>query len=244
MVTRACLRYAQEGQNVAQAGPKCHTSRVKMSHKGQNVTQSCYNTYPCLRYLLLAPNPSFMQKNFFFTYCYRLSPSYEIPYALCLDSAPVPSKYINYACIPMVSLDNQKESRLRLWHINVVPNTRSNNYCFRENWIDGLGYHLYEVNVARKIIRKFLSTLLILPTNYHLKLYSWKLSTVDGASVYSAAPTLPGETVRKTEYSCRLCLAEIMKMWCKGYPWQQVQFNIKKVWWQKHPTEVYTCSNS
>ena len=212
MVTRACLRYAQEGQNVAQAGPKCHTSRVKMSHKGQNVTQSCYNTYPCLRYLLLAPNSSFMQKNFFFTYCYRLSPSYEIPYALCLDSAPVPSKYINYACIPMVSLDNQKESRLR--------------------------------QCCKKIIRKFLSTLLILPTNYHLKLYSWKLSTVDGASVYSAAPTLPGETVRKTEYSCRLCLAEIMKMWCKGYPWQQVQFNIKKVWWQKHPTEVYTCSNS
>ena len=23
--------------------PKCHTSRAKMSHKGQNVTQSCYN---------------------------------------------------------------------------------------------------------------------------------------------------------------------------------------------------------
>ena len=31
------------GQNVTQAGPKCHTSRAKMSHKGQNVTQSCYN---------------------------------------------------------------------------------------------------------------------------------------------------------------------------------------------------------
>ena len=43
MVTRACLRYAREGQNVTQAGPKCHTSRSKMSHKGQNVTQSCYN---------------------------------------------------------------------------------------------------------------------------------------------------------------------------------------------------------
>ena len=43
MVTRACLRYAREGQNVTQAGPKCHTSRAKMSHKGQNVTQSCYN---------------------------------------------------------------------------------------------------------------------------------------------------------------------------------------------------------
>ena len=42
MVTRACLRYAREGQNVTQAGPKCHTSRAKMSHKGQNVTQSCY----------------------------------------------------------------------------------------------------------------------------------------------------------------------------------------------------------
>ena len=24
-------------------GPKCHTSRAEMSHKGQNVTQSCYN---------------------------------------------------------------------------------------------------------------------------------------------------------------------------------------------------------
>ena len=24
-------------------GPKCHTSWAKMSHKGQNVTQSCYN---------------------------------------------------------------------------------------------------------------------------------------------------------------------------------------------------------
>ena len=44
MVTRACLRYAREGQNVTQAGPKCHTSRAKMSHKGQNVTQSCYNS--------------------------------------------------------------------------------------------------------------------------------------------------------------------------------------------------------
>ena len=43
MVTRACLRYAREGQNVTQAGPKCHTSRAKMSHKGQNITQSCYN---------------------------------------------------------------------------------------------------------------------------------------------------------------------------------------------------------
>ena len=43
MVTHACLRYAREGQNVTQAGPKCHTSRAKMSHKGQNVTQSCYN---------------------------------------------------------------------------------------------------------------------------------------------------------------------------------------------------------
>ena len=43
MVTRACLRYAREGQNVTQAGPKCHTSRAEMSHKGQNVTQSCYN---------------------------------------------------------------------------------------------------------------------------------------------------------------------------------------------------------
>ena len=32
MVTRACLRYAREGQNVTQAGPKCHTSRAKMSH--------------------------------------------------------------------------------------------------------------------------------------------------------------------------------------------------------------------
>ena len=46
MVTRACLRYAREGQNVTQAGPKCHTSRAKMSHKGQNVTQSCYNVWP------------------------------------------------------------------------------------------------------------------------------------------------------------------------------------------------------
>ena len=45
MVTRACLRYAREGQNVTQAGPKCPTSRAKMSHKGQNVTQSCYNEY-------------------------------------------------------------------------------------------------------------------------------------------------------------------------------------------------------
>ena len=26
--------------------PKCHTSRAKMSHKGQNVTQSCYNSIP------------------------------------------------------------------------------------------------------------------------------------------------------------------------------------------------------
>ena len=43
MVTRAYLRYAREGQNVTQAGPKCHTSRAKMSHKGQNVTQSCYD---------------------------------------------------------------------------------------------------------------------------------------------------------------------------------------------------------
>ena len=49
MVTRACLRYAREGQNVTQAGPKCHTSRAKMSHKGQIVTQSCYNT----RYVLV-----------------------------------------------------------------------------------------------------------------------------------------------------------------------------------------------
>ena len=47
MVTRACLRYAREGQNVTQAGPKCHTSRAKMSHKGQNVTQSCYNEQHC-----------------------------------------------------------------------------------------------------------------------------------------------------------------------------------------------------
>ena len=45
MVTCACLRYAREGQNVTQAGPKCHTSRAKMSHKGQNVTQSCYNVW-------------------------------------------------------------------------------------------------------------------------------------------------------------------------------------------------------
>ena len=45
-MTRACLRYAREGQNVTQAGPKCHTSRAKMSHKGQNVTQSCYNLFP------------------------------------------------------------------------------------------------------------------------------------------------------------------------------------------------------
>ena len=44
-MTRACLRYAREGQNVTQAGPKCHTSRAEMSHKGQNVTQSCYNDY-------------------------------------------------------------------------------------------------------------------------------------------------------------------------------------------------------
>ena len=28
---------------VPSPGPKCHTSRAKMSHKGQNVTQSCYN---------------------------------------------------------------------------------------------------------------------------------------------------------------------------------------------------------
>ena len=47
MVTRAYLRYAREGQNVTQAGPKCHTSRAKMSHKGQNVTQSCYNVPDC-----------------------------------------------------------------------------------------------------------------------------------------------------------------------------------------------------
>ena len=45
-MTRACLRYAREGQNVTQAGPKCHTSKAKMSHKGQNVTQSCYNLAP------------------------------------------------------------------------------------------------------------------------------------------------------------------------------------------------------
>ena len=48
MVTRACLRYAREGQNVTQAGPKCHTSRAKMSHKGQNVTQPCYNDGLCI----------------------------------------------------------------------------------------------------------------------------------------------------------------------------------------------------
>ena len=42
-MTRACLCYAREVQNVTQAGPKSHTSRAKMSHKGQNVTQSCYN---------------------------------------------------------------------------------------------------------------------------------------------------------------------------------------------------------
>ena len=53
MVTRAWLRYAREGQNVTQAGPKCHTSRAKMSHKSQNVTQSCYNTKQCIRYLLI-----------------------------------------------------------------------------------------------------------------------------------------------------------------------------------------------
>ena len=49
MVTRTCLRYAWEGQNVTQAGPKCHTSRAKMSHKGQNFTQSRYNEdqIPC-----------------------------------------------------------------------------------------------------------------------------------------------------------------------------------------------------
>ena len=53
MVTHACLRYAREGQNVTQAGPKSHTSRAKMSHKGQNVTQSCYNTYSCPNILLI-----------------------------------------------------------------------------------------------------------------------------------------------------------------------------------------------
>ena len=51
MVTRAYLRYAREGQNVTQAGPKCHTSRAKMSHKGQNVTQSCYNMPQCVKYI-------------------------------------------------------------------------------------------------------------------------------------------------------------------------------------------------
>ena len=50
MVTRACLRYAREGQNVTQAGPKSHTSRAKMSHKGQNVTQSCYNLSHCIEW--------------------------------------------------------------------------------------------------------------------------------------------------------------------------------------------------
>ena len=99
MVTRACLRYAREGQNVTQAGPKCHTSRAKMSHKGQNVTKSCYNVLLNIpKYNINSSRPKSQ-----WIYSHMLYLSQSLPYFL--SNGPLGTNF-SPKCISKCSLLN------------------------------------------------------------------------------------------------------------------------------------------